>query len=123
MPQQSTEPTVHRRVLGGPLVWDDVREVSDRLGIRPIKDKESKRSREAATIHAAYTAWVDQQGIRPGLRYVMSLQTLYMFLTERPGEQVERREHWQRARQARVTIVNALNDPRSGLELTRRPVG
>lgn len=107
-----------------PLTWEDIVEASDRLGIVPTKHKKSRRSPAASAVHHAYGAWLTRQRL-PGCGYVMSLRSLFQQLScfRSDGSVIDcRHEQSQYARRARRLIVAAVNDPRSGLDLTSRPL-
>lgn len=105
------------------LAWTDVVEMIDSHGFRPMGRDKSDASDEAHLIHAAYGAWVAQQGLRPDHRYVMPLRLLYMWLASpRDGRLLRGRAASERSAWARRVIVNVLNEPTSGLEVLARPV-
>lgn len=114
---KSKEPRTYRTEPRGPLTWADLCDVQDSHGIRPVPHDPTARPWEADRIHDLYEQWIDFEGIRPERRYVMPLCVLFTRLQRDYG-------HHGRAlggQLARRLLVDAVNDPSSGLEIVERP--
>ena len=108
-------PKQHPSQLQAPITWADLLTVHGTHGVRPFKKKGAKSSRP---IRRAYRMWIAQQGIRPSRDYVMPIDlltgTVRQVVVAETGRRPDRGE-------LRALIVDALNDPDSGLQITPRP--
>ncbi len=113
-----SKPSPCRYVRTGPddpVTWFDVLTILDTHGLRLSPRGKGQRSPEAKFIRREWKAWVKRQGIRPDLNYTMPLRALTEHITREHPELImsERGCSW-------AVVVDALNDPHSGLELVRR---
>lgn len=98
-----------------PVTWHDLVGILDTHGLRLMPGRAVGRGVEAKEVRAIFKAWVKAEGIRSDLPYVMPLRILVETIL---------RQHPELVRSARgvswAVVVDAINDPRSGLTIVRR---
>lgn len=112
------KPSCQRYPVAGPdspVTWFDLVSILDNHGLVLSPHGKGKRSDEAKFIRRLFKVWVADAGIRPGLPYVMPLRVLCETIS---------REHPHLIRPTGTlswaVVVDAINDPNSGLQIVQR---
>lgn len=110
VPHQRTYP---KASAADPLSPADLRGVLDTHGLR--FPPHAGGSDEARELHRLYRRWINQQGIRPDLAYVMPLRVLLeLLLATHDAPRNERGLYAWRV------LTDAINDPHGGISVLRR---
>ena len=108
-----TKPTHHRASAADPVTRADLLYILDTHGLR-FPDHVGKGN-EVREMHWLYVDWIAQQGIRPDLPYVMPLRAMHELLCLSHGGRLS-----ERGQYAWRVLVDAVNDPDSGLQIVQR---
>jgi len=101
-----------------PFLWTDLVASLDTWSLRPAKKRRRPDGfidQDSEQVAAAIQTLIDRQRLRPGPRYAVPLRFVYEEMMRTYGELGFGRA--AAGRYARSTLVNALNDDDSGLEL------
>lgn len=99
-----------------PVTWMDLVSILDTHGLVLSPNGKGRRSSESKIVRMLFKAWVEAQGIRPDLAYVMPLRVLSETLSrEFPGllRGADGGVSWS-------LVVDAINDPNGGLNVVQR---
>jgi len=99
-----------------PVTWMDLVSILDTNGIVLSSHGKGRRSREAKLVRRLFKAWVEAQGIRPDLAYVMPLRALSETLSREHPHLI----HQPTGGVSWSLVVDAVNDPYGGLIIVRR---
>ncbi|GGO72408.1 hypothetical protein [Nocardioides deserti] len=97
-----------------PVTWADLVHIQATHGIRPTGTDPAKPAR---VLHAVYAAWEAAEGVAPGRGNLMPVH----LLTGHVRQHLRAEGRVLDTGSLRALIVNALNDPASGLEIELRP--
>lgn len=105
--------TYSKASAADPVTPTDLRSILDTHGVRLPKNV--GKGEEARELRRLYRGWIDQQGIRPDLAYVMPLRVLLGLLLASHGGRIN-----ERGLYAWRVLTDALNDPDAGLQIVQR---
>lgn len=102
---------------GCPVTWSDLVHINDTHGIRPDPTRTTKVHKHSRVLHEVYATWEANEHMTPGRGYLMPVHLLVGHVRQHlraTGVHLD-------TDGVRAFIVNALNHPRSGLEIQTRP--